>query len=144
MSSITLRSASSTPLTHSHVDANFTNLNNDKAGYVAGEGDTQTQAADSKANTVTMTSTKKCGKIIMDDAQLNANTTVVFQVTSDAVAATDVIVVNHSSVGTAGDYLVWICAVSAGLFKIAVRNMTSANKSEAIVLSYAIVKAVAT
>ena len=59
MSSITLRSASSTPLTHAHVDANFTNLNNDKAGYVAGEGDTQTQAADNgaaaKANTVTMT-----------------------------------------------------------------------------------------
>ena len=144
MSSITLRSGTSSPLTHAQVDANFTNLNSDKAGYVAGEGDTQTQPANSKANTVTMTSGRKCGKIIMDDVQLDANTTVVFQVTSDAVAATDVIVLNHSSVGTAGDYLMWVCAVAAGSFKVAVRNMTSANKSEAIVLSYAIVKAVAT
>ena len=142
MSVIILRGTKGSPLEHQEVDDNFTNLNNDKAGYISGEGDTKTQTTN-KTTTVAMTSAKKCGKIIMNNAELAANTTVVFQVNSDAVAATNVIVVNHSSVGTAGDYLVWVCAVASGSFKIAVRNMTSSAKSEAIVLSYAIVKAVA-
>ena len=36
MSTIVTRAGKGSPLTHVEVDANFTNLNTDKAGYIAG------------------------------------------------------------------------------------------------------------
>ena len=70
MSSITLRSGTSSPLTHAQVDANFTNLNNDKAGYVAGEGGTVDQGTN-KATAVTLN--KLCGTIKMASENMLAN-----------------------------------------------------------------------
>ena len=43
MSTIVTRAGKGSPLTHTEVDANFTNLNTDKAGYITGEGAPQTQ-----------------------------------------------------------------------------------------------------
>jgi len=138
MSTIVTRAGKGSPLTHTEVDANFTNLNTDKAGYVAGEGGAETQAT-SKSTGVTLS--KKCGQITMNAAALAADTTVTFTLTNTEVVATDIIILNHVSGGTAGAYLLNAQAGS-GSASINVRNITSGSLSEAIVIGFAIIKAV--
>jgi hypothetical protein len=138
MSTIVTRSGKGSPLTHVEVDANFTNLNTDKAGYITGEGGTVTQAT-SKATAVTLN--KKCGRITMHNASLAAATTVTFTLTNSTIAATDVLVLNHVSGGTAGAYLLNAQA-AAGSASINVRNVTAGSLSEAIVIGFAVIKAV--
>jgi hypothetical protein len=138
MSTIVTRAGKGSPLTHAEVDANFTNLNADKAGYVAGEGGTVTQAT-SKSTGVTLS--KKCGQITMNAAALAANTTVTFTLTNTEIVATDIIILNHVSGGTAGSYLLNAQAGS-GSASINVRNITGGSLSEAIVIGFAIIKAV--
>ena len=138
MSTIVTRSGKGTPLTHVEVDANFTNLNTDKAGYITGEGGTVTQAT-SKATAVTLN--KKCGQITMNAAALAAATTVTFVLTNSTIAATDLLVLNHVSGGTAGAYLLNAQA-AAGSVSINVRNVTAGSLSEAIVIGFAVIKAV--
>jgi hypothetical protein len=138
MSTIVTRAGKGSPLTHTEVDANFTNLNADKTGYVAGEGGTVAQATD-KSTGVTLS--KKCGQITMNAAALAADTTVSFTLTNTEVVATDIIVLNHVSGGTAGAYLLNAQAGS-GSASINVRNITGGSLSEAIVIGFAIVKAV--
>ena len=138
MSTIVTRSGKGSPLTHVEVDANFTNLNTDKAGYITGEGGTVTQAT-SKATAVTLN--KKCGQITMNSAALAAATTVTFVLTNSTIAATDLLVLNHVSGGTAGAYLLNAQA-AAGSVSINVRNVTAGSLSEAIVIGFAVIKAV--
>ena len=138
MSTIVTRSGKGSPLTHVEVDANFTNLNTDKAGYITGEGGTVTQAT-SKATAVTLN--KKCGEITMNAASLAADTTVTFTLTNSTIAATDLLVLNHVSGGTAGSYLL-NAQTAAGSVSINVRNVTAGALSEAIVIGFAVIKAV--
>ena len=138
MSTIVTRSGKGSPLTHVEVDANFTNLNTDKAGYITGEGGTVTQAT-SKATAVTLS--KKCGEITMNAASLAADTTVTFTLTNSTIAATDLLVLNHVSGGTAGAYLLNGQA-AAGSVSINVRNVTAGALAEAIVIGFAVIKAV--
>ena len=138
MSTIVTRAGKGSPLTHNEVDSNFTNLNTDKAGYITGEGGTVTQAT-SKATGVTLN--KKCGQITMHDASLAAATTVSFTLTNSTIAATDLLVLNHVSGGTAGAYLLNAQA-AAGSASINVRNVTAGALGEAIVIGFAVIKAV--
>ncbi len=138
MSTIVTRSGKGSPLTHVEVDANFNNLNTDKAGYITGEGGTVTQAT-SKATAVTLN--KKCGRITMNAASLAAATTVTFTLTNSTIAATDLLVLNHVSGGTAGAYLLNAQA-AAGSASINVRNVTAGALAEAIVIGFAVIKAV--
>ena len=138
MSTIVTRSGKGNPLTHVEVDANFTNLNTDKAGYITGEGGTVAQAT-SKATAVTLN--KKCGQITMNAAALAAATTVTFVLTNSTIAATDLLVLNHVSGGTAGSYLLNAQA-AAGSASINVRNITAGSLAEAIVIGFAVIKAV--
>ena len=138
MSTIVTRAGKGSPLTHNEVDANFTNLNTDKAGYITGEGGTVTQAT-SKATAVTLS--KKCGQITMHNASLAADTTVSFTLTNTTIVATDLLVLNHVSGGTAGSYLLNAQA-AAGSASINVRNVTAGALGEAIVIGFAVVKAV--
>ena len=138
MSTIVTRAGKGSPLTHTEVDANFTNLNSDKAGYVSGEGGAVTQAT-SKSTGVTLS--KKCGQITMNGAALAADTTVSFTLTNTTIAATDIIVLHHVSGGTAGSYLLNAQAGS-GSASINVRNITSGSLSQAIVIGFAVIKAV--
>jgi len=138
MSTIVTRSGKGSPLTHVEVDANFTNLNTDKAGYITGEGGTVTQAT-SKATAVTLS--KKCGQITMNAASLAADTTVTFTLTNSTIAATDLLVLNHVSGGTAGSYLLNAQA-AAGSASINVRNVTAGALAEAIVIGFAVIKSV--
>jgi hypothetical protein len=138
MSTIVTRSGKGSPLTHVEVDANFTNLNTDKAGYITGEGGTVTQAT-SKATAVTLS--KKCGQITMNAASLAADTTVTFTLTNSTIAATDLLVLNHVSGGTAGAYLLNAQA-AAGSASINVRNVTAGALAQSIVIGFAVIKAV--
>ena len=138
MSTIVTRAGKGSPLTHTEVDANFTNLNTDKAGYITGEGGTVTQAT-SKSTAVTLS--KKCGTITMNNAALAADTIVSFTLTNTTIAATDVVVLNHSSGGTAGKYALNAQA-AAGSASINVTNISAGALSEAIVIRIAVIKAV--
>ena len=100
-------------------------------------GGTVTQAT-SKATGVTLN--KASGQITMDNAQLNAGVEVSFAVTNSEIAATDVVVVNHGSAGTAGSYLAQANTIAAGSFAITVTNVSAGNLSEAIVLNYVALK----
>jgi len=109
-------------------------------GYATGAGGTATQGAGSgKATAVTLNNV--CGQITMNNATLNAGTTVTFTLTNSAIAATDVLVLNHVSGGTAGSYLLNAQA-GAGSASINVRNITAGNLGEAIVIGFAVIEAV--
>ena len=58
-----------------------------------------------------------------------------------AIEANDVLVLNHKSGGTAGSYAL-NAQCAAGSAVINVRNITSGSLSEAIVISFALIKAV--
>ena len=144
MSTIVTRAGKGSPLTHTELDANFTNLNSDKAGYITGEGAAVTQATSKSTAVPTTPGTldKRCGQITMNGAALNAATTVSFTMTNSTIAATDLLVLNHVSGGTAGAYLL-NAQCGAGSASINVRNITAGNLSEAIVIGFAVIKAVA-
>ena len=135
---ITTRATKGSPLTHTEVDTNFTDLRDNKAGYVTGDGGAVTQST-SKSTGVTLS--KKCGQITLNGAALAADTTVSFTLTNTTVEVTDIIVLNHVSGGTAGAYLL-NAQCGANSATINVRNVTSGSPSEAIVIGFALVKAV--
>ena len=107
-------------------------------GYGTGAGGTVTQLT-SKTTGVTLNTI--CGAITMNGAALGAAAEATFTVTDSAVAAADLIIVNHSSAGTIGAYLAGGRA-AAGSFQITVSNVSAGSLSEAIVLSFAVIKAV--
>ena len=138
MSTIVTRAGKGSPLTHTEVDANFTNLNTDKAGYITGEGGAVTQAT-SKSTAVTLN--KKCGTVTLNNAALAADAIVSFTLTNSTIAATDVVVLNHASGGTAGKYALNAQA-AAGSASVNVTNISAGSLSEAIVIRFAVIKAV--
>lgn len=107
-------------------------------GFATGSGGTVTQAT-SKATGVTLN--KLCGTVTMDAAALAADTTVSFTLTNSTIAATDLVVLNHTSGGTAGAYTL-NAQVGAGSASINVRNVTAGALSEAIVIGFAVIKGV--
>jgi hypothetical protein len=109
-------------------------------GYGAGAGGTVTQGTD-KATAVTLDT--RCGTITMNAAALADATTVSFTLTNSQIAATDVVILNHASAGTAGAYTLNAQA-AAGSASINVRNVSGGSLSEAIVLRFAVIKATTT
>lgn len=111
-------------------------------GYATGAGGTIAQGSGSgKATGVTLD--KVSGTITMDNAALNAGVEVSFTLTNSAIAATDVVHVIHSSAGTGGAYFAQCTAVAGGSCQITVSNVSAGNLSEAIVLTFIVLKAVA-
>ena len=111
-----------------------------KHGYTTGSGGTVIQST-SKATGVTLN--KSTGQITLDAATLNADTTVSFTLTNTIIEAGDILILNHISAGTAGSYLL-NAQSAAGSASINVRNITAGNLSEAIVIAFAVIKAVTT
>tara|TARA_Y100001963_G_scaffold150985_1_gene233052 strand:+ start:1390 stop:1752 length:363 start_codon:yes stop_codon:yes gene_type:complete len=109
------------------------------AGKLVGPttGGTVTQAT-SKATGVTLN--KASGQITLNNAALAAAAEVSFTVTNSEIAATDVVVANHGSAGTAGSYLVQANSIAAGSFKLTVTNVSAGSLSEAIVINYVALK----
>jgi len=109
-----------------------------KQGYATGSGGVITQAT-SKATGVTLS--KPTGQITLNNAALAADTTVSFVLTNTVIEANDILVMNHISGGTAGSYLL-NAQSAAGSATINVRNITTGSLSEAIVIAFAVIKAV--
>jgi hypothetical protein len=93
----------------------------------------------SKSNGVTLN--KGCGVITMNNAALNAGTSVEFVLTNSFIAATDTVVCNMGPGGTASTYLVQCQAVAAGSCRFRVTNYSGTNRSEACVVNFSIIKA---
>jgi hypothetical protein len=109
-----------------------------KQGYTTGSGGTITQAT-SKGTSVTLN--KPTGQITLNNAALAASTTVSFTLTNTVIEAGDILVMNHISGGTAGSYTL-NAQSAAGSASINVRNISLASLSEAIVIAFAVIKAV--
>ena len=109
-------------------------------GYTTGSGGTVTQASN---KTTAVTLNKINGEIVMNGAALADDATAAFTLTNITIAATDVVIVNVASVGTAGAYQVTVGAVAAGSCSISVLNVSGGSLSEAIKLNFAVIKAVA-
>lgn len=111
---------------------------NEGIGYSNGAGGSVVQGA-SKATGVTLN--KATGQVTLNAAALTAATVVSFVLTNSAIAAGDLLVLNHISGGTPGSYT--LNGRSAqGSATIDVRNASAGSLSEAIVISYAVIKAV--
>jgi hypothetical protein len=109
-------------------------------GYGTGAGGTVTQLTD-KSTSVTLN--KICGQITTHNANLNDATTVSFTVDNTTVAATDVINLTMMSGGTTGAYLIWADTITASTsFKLNIRNVSGGTLGEALVVNFAIMKAV--
>jgi hypothetical protein len=108
--------------------------------YSTGAGGTIIQAT-SKSTGVTLN--KLCGQVTMSAAALAAAAIVEFTVTNSQVAATDTINLNLASgAATSTAYRYWVSGVAAGSFKVSVENRSGGSLSEALVLNFAVVKAV--
>ena len=163
MSTIITRIGKGSALTFVEADANFTNLNTGKVeksgdtmtgalvatgltsntngvGYATGAGGTVTQLT-SKSTGVTLN--EPCGAIIMNNAALAGSSLVSFVLTNSFIAATDVVVVGIKNGATVGAYGVTVSATAAGSCSISLHKQYAGSLSEAVVLNFAVIKAVA-
>jgi hypothetical protein len=108
-------------------------------GYFTGAGGVITQTV-SKSDAVILA--RVTGQITTHNASLAANTSVSFTFTNTTIAATDVVQVCIASGATAGSYIISVDAVATGSCQISIRNMTGGALAEALVLNYAVIKAV--
>jgi hypothetical protein len=107
-------------------------------GYRAGAGGTITQNT-SKSDPVTLD--KITGEITMNNATLSGDTTVSFTMNNSTIAATDVIILNQVSDANIGLYS-FNGKCNSGNAVISVHNMTNTNRDDAIVIRFAVIKAV--
>jgi hypothetical protein len=109
-----------------------------KDPYAVSPGGAVTQLT-SKSQGVTLN--KGCGAITMNNAALNAGTSVEFVLTNSFIAAFDTVICNMGPGGTASTYLVQCQAVAAGSCRFRVSNYSATNRSEACVVNFSIIKA---
>jgi hypothetical protein len=109
-------------------------------GYATGSGGTVTQITD-KSTAVTLN--KPTGVITTTNAALAAGATVSFTLNNSFIAsATDYILCDHVSGGTALGYTVKARATGAGAATVYIKNTTAGPLSEALGLRFAILRAV--
>lgn len=109
-------------------------------GYATGAGGTVTQTT---SKTTGVTCSHLSGAVTTSNAALDPNAIVSFVMTNSFIAATDVLVLNHISGGTPGSYHLNARA-AAGSATLDITNLTAGTLSEAIVIQYAVIKAVNT
>ena len=110
-------------------------------GYSTGSGGAVTQLTN---KTTGVTLNKSNGKITMEaTTAIGIAASVVFTLTNSFIAVTDAVIANIATGGTANAYTVDVLTVAAGSVGLRVTNITAGILSEAVVLSFAIIKAVA-
>ena len=108
-------------------------------GFYTGAGGTVTQAT-SKATPFTLD--KMCGQITTAADSLTHSTVVSATWTNSKIAATDVVIINHKSGGTVGAYTFNV-SCGAGTATLYIQNnQTAGSLSEALVLSFVVIKGV--
>jgi hypothetical protein len=105
-------------------------------GYRAGAGGTVTQLT-SKSTPVTIDAVT--GEITTSGAQLGGDSTVSFTLTNSAIANTDLIILNQVSDANIGFYS-FNGKCNSGNALISIHNMTNNNRSDAIVIRFAVIK----
>ena len=106
-------------------------------GYAApSTGSTVTQLT-SKSTAVTLNA--GVGQITMNAASLAATTNVAFTLTDSLIAANDMVLVQHISGGTLGNYSVY-AAPGAGSATITLRNLTAGPLTDAVVVQFVVIK----
>lgn len=108
-------------------------------GYATGAGGSVTQST-SKSTGVTLN--KLSGQITLNNASLGAGAEAAFTLTNSKIAANDVVVVAIKSGGTSGAYLAGVTATGSGSCEITLTNLTAGSLGEAVVLNFAVIKAV--
>jgi hypothetical protein len=107
-------------------------------GYGTGAGGAVTQATN-KSTGVTLNTS--CGRITMNGAELTSGSVATFTLTNSVIAANDVLILNNAATGTLGAYC-FGARCAAGSASITVRNLTAGALSEAVVIAFAVIKAV--
>ena len=108
-------------------------------GYSAAAGGSVTQGSSSGKSTG-VTLNKSSGRITMNNAALNASTSISFTLTNSLISTNDTIVLNISGgQTTANTYNAWVDSLAAGSAVITLRNVSAGSLSEAIILNYAII-----
>ena len=108
-------------------------------GYGTGAGGSVTQATN-KSTGVTLNA--PCGKITMNAASLANATAVGFTFTNSVIAATDTVVVSIGAGGTVNSYTCTVDTVAAGSCHVSLYNFTGGSLAEAVVINFAVIKAV--
>jgi hypothetical protein len=120
-----------------YSDPEFTTVYaSDELGYAAGGQGSVTQAT-SKSTGVTLN--KSMGRITMNNATLNAGTSVLFTLTNNKISAKDVVVVSVSGGGTAGAYWPFVSSQATGSAVIGLYNNTAGNLGEAVIINFAVI-----
>jgi hypothetical protein len=115
--------------------ADFVYVDGELGYSVAAQGQVTQQT--SKSTAVTLN--KSAGQITMNNAALNATTSVTFTLNNSRIGANDVTILNVASGATSGAYNCWVSSKTVGSCTITVRNITAGNLSEAIVINFAII-----
>jgi len=107
-------------------------------GYATGVGGAVTQGAGTgKATAFTLS--KLSGQITTDNANLAADAVVSAVWTNTEIGATDVVVINHVSGGTIGEYTFNVVC-GAGSATLYIANRSAGALAEALVLRYVVIK----
>lgn len=110
-------------------------------GYSTGSGGAVTQLTN---KTTGVTLDKSNGKITMEaTTAIGIGASVVFTLANSFIAVTDAVIANIATGGTANAYTVDVLTVAAGSVGLRVTNISAGSLSEAVVVSFAIIKAVA-
>ena len=118
-----------------------TNINNRIAaapaiGFGPAAYGTVTQGT-SKTTTVVVNA--KAGTITTHGAALASLATVQFTMTNSAISATDVVIANQGSGGTAGSYQTHVVSVGAGTSVIRLSNTSGGSLSEAVTINFVVI-----
>ena len=108
-------------------------------GFYTGAGGLVLQAS-TKATAFTLNT--MCGQITTAADGLAHSTTVSATWTNSKIAATDVVIINHKSGGTIGAYVFNVSCGAGTATLYITNNQTSGTLSDAIVLSFVVIKGV--
>ena len=96
------------------------------------------------SKTTAVTLNAKCGVITTHGAALAASTAIQFTLTNSAISATDVVIANQGSGGTAGSYQTHVVSVGAGTSVVRLSNTSAGSLSEAVTINFAVIDTSAT
>lgn len=127
-----------TPTDRLRIDTsgNILNISSGGLGYGTGSGGTVTQLT-SKSTGVTLNKTN--GQITMNAAALSNGASVAFNLTNSTISNTDLLLTNCSS---NSGYTVTCTSCTVGSANIRVTNISGGSLSEAVVINFAVIKAV--
>ena len=112
----------------------------EELGYCSCAFGTVTQLT-SKSTAVTLNT--PTGRITINNASLNNNSTVVFRMNNSTIITNDVVIVNISGgVGAAGDYLAYVADIGTGFADLALANRKGGGGalSEAVQITFVVIR----